>query len=150
MQNNEQQIKITGFLHMALPVVTDIIRTFLKTFGWEFKEEGSWLDLAFCIKSGPKEVKFFMHNLMLEIATIDRDENLLRFDEGLRDFDYFLAKTARLVQSKLGILLQLFGQDDVDAAIENICQDTQQYERIRIWRFDQNKTDRTQDRKQSG
>jgi len=150
MQDNEQQIKITGFLHMALPVVTDIIQTFLKTFDWEFKEEGSWLDLAFRIKSGSKEVKFFMHNLMLEIATIDRDENPLRFDERLRDFDYFLAKTARLVQSKLGILLQLFDQDDVDAAIENICRDTKQYERIRIWRFDQNKTDRTQDQKQSG
>ncbi len=150
MQDNEQQIKITGFLRIALPVVTDIIRTFLKTFDWEFKEEGSWLDLAFLIKSGPKEVKFLMHNLLLEIATSDRDENPLRFDEGLRDFDYFLAKTARLVQSKLGILLQLFGQDDVDTAIENVCRDANQYERIRIWRFDQNKTDRTQDRKQSG
>ena len=150
MQDNEQQIKITGFLHMALPVVTDIIRTFLKTFDWEVKEEGLWLDLVFRIKSGPKEIKFFMHNLMLEIVTIDRDENPLRFDEGLRDFDYFLTKTARLVQSKLGILLQLFGQDDVDAAIENVCRDAKQYERIRIWRFDQNETDQTRDRKQSG
>jgi len=31
------------------------------------------------------------------------------------------------------------GQQDIDAAIDNITKDAKQYERIRIWRFDQKK-----------
>jgi hypothetical protein len=74
----------------------------------------------------------------LEITTIDRDKQPLRFDESLRDFDYFLAKTSRTVASKLNVLFHLFGQEDMDAAIENIAKDAKRYERIRIWRFDRN------------
>lgn len=141
MQDSDQKIKITGFLRVALPIVADVVRTFFKAFDCEVKEEGQGLDLAFSIKKGEKEVKFYMHNLLLEIATIDRDANPLRFDERLRDFDYFLAKTTRLVGSKLWILLQLLSEDDVDEAIENVCRDAKQYERIRIWRFDQQEPD---------
>ena len=140
MEDNEQQIKIAGFLRMALPIVADVVRTFLRAFDWRVAEEGEWLDLAFSVKSGPKEAKFFLHNLLLEIATIDRDENPLRFDDRLRDFEYFLAKTTRLLHSKMWILLQLLGQDDVDGAIENICKDANLYERLRIWGFDRKPT----------
>ena len=142
MLDNEQQIKITVFLRLASPIVADVVRTFLKAFDLEVKEEGQGLDLAFSIKKGEKEVKFCMHNLLLEIAAIDRDANPLWFGERLRDFDYFLAKATRLVGSKLWILIQLLAQDDVNAAIENVCKDAKQYERIRIWRFDQQEPDR--------
>lgn len=81
-------------------------------------------------------MKFYLHNLFLEIATVDRDENPLRFDENLRDFDYFLAKTARVVESKLNVLFHVFSKEDIDAAIESISQDAKQYGRIRIWKFD--------------
>ena len=64
-----------------------------------------------------------------------KDEEPLRFDERLRDFDFFLAKTTYVVQSKLAVLSRLLGQEDVDAAIENISQNAEQYERLRIWRF---------------
>jgi hypothetical protein len=82
-------------------------------------------------------MKFFVHNLFLEIATKDRDEKPLRFDEGLCDFDYFMDKTTRLIQSKLNILSRLIPAEDMEAAIESISRDAGQYDRIRIWKFDQ-------------
>jgi len=142
MQNQKEISEITHFLALVSPVVLDVVRTIFQSFGWQVEEEGRGLELAFSIKSGEKELKFFVRNLLLEIATIDRDENPLRFDEELHDFDYFLAKTARLTQSKLQVLFHLLGEDDVDAAIENILGDAKQYERIRIWRFDQRDTDK--------
>jgi hypothetical protein len=71
------------------------------------------------------------------LHSLDRDEVPLRFDERLRDFDYFAAKTARIVTSKLNVLFHLFKEDNADKAIENISQLANQYERIRIWKFDQ-------------
>jgi len=139
MQNRDK-IQITRFLCMVSPIVAEIVRTILKSFDWQLSEDGKGLDLAFYIKSGEKEAKFFIHNLFLEIATQDRDEELLRFDEKLCDFDYFLAKTTRLIQSKLNILLRVLGEENVDKAVESICQDAKKYNRIRIWRIDQNKS----------
>jgi hypothetical protein len=132
-----------------IPIVANIIKKILQSLNWEVKEEGKGLDLAFHIKSGEKDIKFFLHNLLLEIATIDRDQEPLRFDERLLDFDFFMDKTAHLTESKLNILFHLFGKEDLDTAIDNITKDAKQYERIRIWRFDQNKTGRTQDQIQS-
>ena len=139
MQNHEEMIKINCFLSIALPIVAGVVRTILQSLGWDVKEEGKGLDLAFYIKSGEKEIKFFLHNLFMEIATIDRDEEPLKFDERLRDFDFFLAKTASLTESKLNVLFHLLGEEDAYAAIEHISRDAKQYEQIRIWRFDQKK-----------
>ena len=138
MQNQKEIAKIGHFLYMALPIVVEVVKTFLRSADCEVKQEGCGLDLAFFIKSGEKESKFYLRNLLMEIATVDRDEEPLRFDENLRDFDFFLAKTVRLVQSKLKILFHLFAEEDIEAAIENISLDAKQYERIRIWQFDQN------------
>lgn len=138
MRNQKEIAKIGQFLAGTLPIVVKIVKTFLQSSGWQVKQEGQGLDLVFSIKSGEKETKFFLHNLLLEIATIDRDKEPLRFDEKLRDFDFFLAKTTTLIQSKLKILSHLFAEDDVEAAVKNISQDAKHYERIRIWRFNQN------------
>jgi hypothetical protein len=137
MQNQIEIEKINNFLSLVSPVVVAIVKTILQTLGCDIKEEGSGLDLAFHIKSEGKEVRFFLNNLLLEIATVDRDEDPLQFDENLRDFNYFLRNMAHVVESKLNVLFQLFGQDDVEAAIENISKDAKQYERIRIWKVDQ-------------
>jgi len=138
MQDQIEIAKINAFLSLASPVVVGVVRTILQTLNFQVKEEGDGLELAFSIKRDEKEAKFYFHNLLLEIATIDRDEQPLRFDERLRDFDYFLAKTSRTVASKLNVLFRLFGQEDMEAAIENIAKDAKRYERIRIWRFDRN------------
>lgn len=137
MQSQEEVEKINRFLFMVLPVVTEIVKTILQSLNYQVIQKGHGLDLVFSIKAGKKEAEFYLQNLFLEIVSIDRDEVPLRFDENLRDFDYFLAKTARLIASKLNVLFHLFGEEDVDAAIENITKDAKQYERIRIWKVDQ-------------
>lgn len=136
MQSQKEIEKINRFLYMALPVVTEIVKTILQSLGYKIYQKGSGLDLVFSIKQNEKEAEFYLQNLFLEIASIDRDEVPLRFDKNLRDFDYFLAKMVRVIESKLRVLFHLFGEEDIDAAIENITKDAKQYERIRIWRFD--------------
>jgi len=140
MQNQKEIEKINRFLCMVLPIIVDVVKTILRTLDFQITEKGRGLDLVFSIKRGKKEAEFYLQNLLLEIATVDRDENPLRFDENLLNFDYFLAKMVRVTQSKLNVLFHLFGEADVDAAIENITKDAKQYERIRIWRFDQKPT----------
>ena len=125
---------------MVSPIVAEIVRTILKSFDWQVTEEGKGLDLAFSIKSGEKQIKFYLHNLLMEIATIDRDQQPPRFDENLRDFDFFLTKTTQLTQSKLNILFHLLKEQDVDTTIEDIIQAAKHYERIRIWKIDQKKS----------
>lgn len=140
MQDQNEITKINHFLRLVSPIVVGQVKMLLQSAGMEVKEEGCGADPAFSIKSGEKEIKFFLHNLLMEIVTVDRDEKPLRFDENLHDFDFFLAKTVRLTESKLKILFHLLGEEDVDVAIENISQDAKHYERIRIWRFDQKQT----------
>ena len=137
MQNQTEITKITQFLHLISPIVADVVRTFLQAIKLQVTEQGSGLDLAFQIRLGEKEAKLFLHNLLLEIATIDRDEEPLRFDERLNDFESFLKKATHLTSGRLCMLLRLLGEDDLDKAVESICADANQYERIRIWRFDQ-------------
>ena len=72
----------------------------------------------------------------MEIATVDRDDVPLRFDENVRDSDYLKAKIIRLIDSKLRILFPLLGEDNVDKVLESIYQFTNQYQRVRILKFD--------------
>ena len=139
MQNQKEIQKINQFLCGMSPVVIRFVKMLLQATGLDVKEEGRGTDLAFFIKKGEKEVKFYLQNLLMEIATVDRDEEPLRFDENLRDYDFLLDKTVRLTQSKLKVLFHLLREEDVDAAIENISQDAKQYERIRTWRFEKPK-----------
>jgi len=138
MQNLKDSVKINHFLEAVTPIVVDLVQAILKSTDWRIECKCKGLDTSFSIKAGDKETVFYLHNLLLEIASIDRDQNPTRFDERLRDFDYFIEKTIRLTESKLKILFQLFGNDDIDKAIENIEQTAGHYERIRILRFDKN------------
>ena len=125
---------------MVSPIVIGQVKTILQSAGLQVEEKGEGSEFVFIIKSGEKQINFSPYNLLLEIATIDRDEVPLRFDEKLRDFGFFLDKMARLTQSKLQILFKLLAEDDVEKAIDNISQNTEQYQRIRIWRFDPEKS----------
>lgn len=138
MQEQIEITKINRFLADVGPIVVGFTRAIIQSIGCDVKDEGSGLDLAFSIKSGEKTLKFYPRNLLLEIATIDRDEEPLRFDEELKDFDYFLAKMARAINSKLRVVFEVLKEDDLETAMESICKDAKDYERIRIWRFDEN------------
>ena len=137
MQDHNELTRINRFLCMVSPIVIGQVKMILQSAGLQVEEKGSGSELVFIIKSGEKEVHFSLYNLLLEIASIDRDEVPLRFDENLQDFGFFLDKMARLTQSKLQILFKLLAEDDVEKAIDKISLDAEQYQRIRIWRFDQ-------------
>lgn len=146
MQEQIETVKINHFLARVSPVIVEVTRAVLQVRGCEVEEEDCGLDLAFSIKSDGKTLKFYVQNLLLEIVTVDRDQEPLRFDEGLRDFDYFMTKMARAINSKLCVLFHLLKENDFEAAIENICKEADDYERIRIWRFDENNGGRTKSR----
>ena len=137
MNSRNEIAKINKFLNTVSPLIIAQAKMILQSVGLEVQEKGCGTDLVFTIKSGEKEAQFFLYNLLLEIATVDRDQVPLRFDENLQNFEFFLDKMARITQSKLNILFKLLGEDDVEKAIDNITRDTKQYQRIRIWKFDQ-------------
>ena len=133
--------KIKHFLQLNSAVIADLVEAILKSTSWQIQRKGQGLDTVFSIKVDDKETVFYLQNLLMEIATIDRDENPLRFDEQLNDFKYFIKKTVCLIQSKLTILFELLGRDDLEQAIDNIEQHSDHYQRISILRLDQKPTE---------
>ena len=129
--------KIAEFLFLATPIVNGIINRMLKTTDCYFRHTDLGIHSTFLIKHKDKEIRFHVYNLFYEIATIDRDENPLRFDEKLSDFSYFMNKTNEFIASKLGVLFKLLLEDDLDQAIENIAKMGDKYERIRIWKVEE-------------
>jgi hypothetical protein len=135
MQEQIEKLKISEFISFTLSIVCGILKQTFEALGISAEQMGIGLNTVFCLKKDDKKMEFYLNNLLLEIATVDRDEIPLRFDENLRDFDYFADKSARLIDSKLRILFELFSQDDIDKVIDNISQKSSQYERIRIIKF---------------
>ena len=141
MQKQKEITKINSFLAMVLPVVVNVTKRILQSLNFQVTEKGCGFDTVFTIKADEKVAELYLQNLFLEIATVDRDEHPLRFDKNLRDFDYFISKMVRVLTTKLRVLFHLFGEEDIDAAIENIASDAKQYERVRIWKLDQDNTE---------
>lgn len=137
MQDQNEISRINRFLCMVSPIVIGQVKMILQSAGLKVEEKSSGSELTFIIKSGEKEIHFSPYNLLLEIVSVDRDEVPLKFDENLQDFGFFLDKMTHLTQSKLQILFKLLAEDDIEKAINKISLDAEQYQRIRIWRFDQ-------------
>ena len=143
MQDSNEIEKINHFLTSVFPLVAGIVQIILQTLGCSVVQKGCGTDLVFLIKLNGKETGFFIYNLLLEIATVDRDAEPLIYDENLCEGEYFLVKMFGLIRSKVNILLKLMGQDDIDAAIEEIAKDADKYDRIRIVKFDTHNTSNT-------
>ena len=143
MQDRSEIEKINCFLTSVFPIVAGVVKTALEASGCQVIQKGNGIEMVFLIKLNGKEAGFFIYNLLLEIATIDRDAEPLKFDEDLQDCEYFLTKTFGLIRSKLNILLKMMGQNNIDAAVEEIAKDAEQYERIRIIRFDTDNASKT-------
>ena len=131
--------RIDAFILLSTPIIADVVSTILYSSGFKVRCSGNGLDMVFCVTHEEREFHFHMHNLLLEIATVDRDESPLRFDHRLKSFEYFVAKANRLIDSKLKVLFELVFEDDLDKAKENIAKLACQYQRIRIWSLDQDK-----------
>lgn len=138
MQHLKDLVKINTFLQFAHPVIIGFVESVLQAAGSDITRHGQGLKTYFSIRTDDTETRFYMQNLLLEIATIDRDQQPLRFDQGLEDFDYFTDKASRITESKLKILFELLSQDNVDDAIKSIEKTAGQYERLRICKFDKN------------
>lgn len=143
MQNDTE--KISRFINLISPLVCAVAKKFIQSFGWQVSENGSGIDTVFSLKADGKEAEFYLRNLLLEIATIDRDECPLRFDENLQDFDTLLAKTIQLLASKLKILLHLLSEEDAETAINKITEEAKNYQRIRIIRIDQGSQEQSEE-----
>jgi len=137
MRNQTEIAKISRFLAVMSPVIAGLPRMLIEAAGMQIEEKGTGMELEYIIKSRDKQVSFYLHNLFLEVATIDRDEKPLRFDERLEDFDYLVDKIIRCTCSKLKVLFLLLGEKDPATAVEKILQQADNYQRIRVWRFDQ-------------
>ncbi len=139
MQNQNETEKIKQFLSIVSSIIAGHVRLMFQATGAKVRQHGRGLNMTLSIKSGKKEVSFSLQNLFLEIATIDRDEQPLRFDEKLRDFDFFLDKMLRSACSKTRILFQLLLEQDVDIATEGISQNRERYEGFSVYGSGQNK-----------
>jgi len=140
MQDKSEITEINDFLSLTGPAITAQVKMILQSAGLKVKETGRGPDLTFTLKSGHKNVEFCPQNLLMDIATVDRNEEPLRFDRDLRDFDYFLAKKARVIESRLKVVFQFLTEDNLDVAVDNINRNMKKDERIRIWRFNRNKS----------
>jgi len=137
MQEDPNEIaKINEFLSLAAPFVISRVKRLFESLGLDVKEQGRGNDLAFVIESGKVEVTFLPYNMMLDIATINRRATPLKFDEDVRQLDFFLAKTAHVVENKLRVVFDTLAADDPDTAIERLCQGTRSDEWLRAWKFD--------------
>jgi len=135
MTNSSEIAQINEFLSLMGPAIIAQVKMILQSAGLKVKEKGRGSDLTFTVKFDHKRVEFCPHNLLMDIATVDRKQKPLQFDKDLRDFDYFLAKKARFIESRLKVVFQFLTEENLDEAIDNINRNTKD-EWIRIWRFD--------------
>jgi hypothetical protein len=133
----DDEKKINRVLNFCYGFVPRIVKSILVGEGFTVSERGKGLGLVYEVKPAKSSLgaEFYFHNLFLEIATKDRDAELLEFDEKLVDFGYFLSKTLRMVESKLRPLLLVMSEDNIGEGIEKVMKLAPQYERLRaMWR----------------
>ena len=133
----DDEKKINRVLNFCYRFVPRIVKSILVGEGFTVSERGKGLGLIYEIKLTKSSLgaEFYFHNLFLEIATKDRDAELLEFDEGLVDFGYFLSKTLRMVESKLRPLFLVMNEKNVGKGIEKMMELAPNYQRLRaIWR----------------
>ena len=133
----DDEKKTNRVLNLCYSLVPRIVKSILLRAGFTVSERGKGLELIYEIKLAKSSLgaEFYFHNLFLEIATKDRDAELLEFDERLIDFEYFLSKTLRIVESKIQPLVLIMSEDNPRKGIEKMMELAPQYERLRAaWR----------------
>ena len=107
MQNQEEAQKINQFLSIVSPTIVGQVRLMFQSTGAKIRQYGHGLEVVLLIESGKKLIRFSLQSLFMEIATINADENQLRFDEKLLDYNFFLDKMLCSVRSRTSILFRL-------------------------------------------
>ena len=139
MQSQIEIDKINRFLTVVTPSIVKSLKASLESAGLQVTEQLLGNDPALSIKKGKLEIKFFLMNLLLEIATVDRDEEPMRFDDRLRDFKYYTNKMLSTVHGKLKILSAVLSQDDLSKIAQDLDKFAHEFERIRVITIDPDK-----------
>lgn len=115
--------KIWLFLQGSFPLIMAAVFTELIQMGIEFKikdkRKGPYLtlELTLPIEDGGTSI-LHVYNLCMEIVSVDRDEEPMRFDESILDEEKFISKMAQVIESKLRILRAIIEAGSLEGAQE--------------------------------
>ena len=124
------------FVDFIAPLVGALATSLVRSAGWQVSQTGNGAGTVLSIKADNREFQFFLENLLLEIATIDRDAQPLVFDENILEPEHFLKKTFHILESRMNILFCFMAEKDMEVAIDKISRQASDYERISILRVD--------------
>jgi len=137
--------EITRFLACVGPGIISTLEVILSALGYEIKRSGKGINTTLHINApGKDEVNFFLYNLFLDIASIDRDEKPLRFDEKLKDFEYYTTKASRIMAGRVALLERILSAEGILKTQEDILNDPElmkHFSRVRVTRFERNRND---------
>jgi hypothetical protein len=122
-QDCSESSKVAAFLAATGSIIAEIVKQLLVKFGCRVLAKGQGLELQYDVTCRDMKATLYFRNLFLEIATVDRDADLLQFDEKLNDYGYFLSKASFVIKSKLEILLKLLKSEDVNKTIDEIYEE---------------------------
>ena len=105
MKKKMESEKINRFVMAAYRPILMLVDMTFESNGFKIKDQiGHGLGHTFILES-PKykasRIEFRIHNLLMDIATKDRDAEYLEFDEGLMDDQYLLDKTIKNLDRRI-------------------------------------------------
>ena len=134
----KDDVLIDGFIGAMSMVIIAYTKDEIHARGMTVeKEEGQGINAVLFLISGNNDgrrVEFSFKNTLLEIATMDRDEEPLRFDHSLKDHNYYMHKVKRIMCSKIQIfecVLNSSSHGDIHENLKDLF-NTGGYERMRI------------------
>lgn len=139
-KTEEDRIKIENVLRVAYKFVPSVVKKILEHEGFEAEKQGEGLELSYRVRGrdGLSAV-FCLHNLFLEIATKDRDDEPLEFDEELSSFNFFMLKTTKVMETKLKLFVAIL-KNGPDMTPEEMKKIVPEGTTIKMIKFDKSKT----------
>ena len=117
--------RIVATAAFCSPVVKRCVQEILEKEGYSYEKKlGGWEEF-FEVKTKDGrdgKAEFFLKNLYLEIATKDRDDELLEWDARLLDFSFFREKVTGVISSKIRPLLIILSTDDTEKMEEKLTE----------------------------
>jgi len=120
--------KIDQCLKKAAPLALKLLEAAFTDNNIDFTLTGTGLDMKYELSKGKFGSSMFMRNLLLEIATVDRDTEPLRYDYRLDDMEFLFRRIVETVGSKLAVLLPVMN----GKGIKSVRKLAPNYERLKI------------------
>jgi len=124
--------KINSCINKSLPLVLTLLESAFSDNNIDYTLTGRGLDMKFELKKNKFGSSMFLRNLLLEIATVDRDNEPLHYDYRLDDMEFLFRRILEIVSSKLRVLLPVMNGKD----IKEIERYAPNYERLKIAKLD--------------